>query len=92
MAKKTIEQFFNDHSFIKWVSKKRWYNLWSPYSKKALFVWSIISLPIIISLLIMYAFSFQSAYRYEILWLIAWPGYFFIISFIKFIAQNKFKR
>ena len=92
MAKKTLEQYFNDHTFIKWVSKKHWFNLWYPFSKKTLFVWSIISLPIIIFLLYMYAFSFQSSYRYEGLWFVVWPGYFFISSFIKLIAQNKFKK
>ncbi len=96
MNKKTFEEYFNDHTFIKWVTKKHWFNLGHPPSKKYIFFWSILSVPIIVFILYN-SFSFQTSVRYvsnayEVLWFFVWPGLFLISIFFKFIFQNKSKK
>jgi len=86
MIKKSFEKSFNNYAFIKWVTKKHWFNLGFPFSKRFLYIWGIISVPLVI-------WTFYVAFRNRdpeaiIIVALFWPGLFILHNLIEFIKKK----
>ena len=84
-SKKSFEEYFNNYAFIKWVTKKHWFNLGFPFSKKFLYIWGIISAPLVIY--IFYVMFLDRDPEVILFLIFCWPGIFILHSLIKVIKK-----